>query len=211
MTSRRFLTHILVVGLFLCCQRNPDAASQGSAGIEPQIRKKQAAMPPTQDDPSVRDTTLPKEKPASSQLSFRAGDLVVVVFKVADRKHRPTGDYTGKESFEQALAAAPSRDLVLCHLAVAPTFKGARFAHRSVGQEDTLSEMHPIYRMPNSALRTFVVIDPARPGVLAVTAPDGSTGSLDLSVPGADVAALPLSQHPESGMITYQGLPKAKP
>lgn len=210
MTLRRILSQVLVAGLFLCCQGDPDAASRGSAGIEPQNRKKQVAMPPKQDDLPAADKTESKAIPVLSHFSFRAGDLVVAVYRVADRKHRPTGDYTGKEAFVRALATAPRRDFVLCHLAVSPLFKHARIFHRTDGREIPLDDLHPIYRMPNSALHTFAVIDLEHPGVLAATAPDGSTGSLDLSVPGADVAALPLSQHPGSGMITYQGLPNGK-
>jgi hypothetical protein len=205
MTWPRIFTNFWVVGLCLCCQRNPDAAGNGS-GLDSSRQKKQVAMSSTKDDSPTNGTTSPKDLPASTHLSFRAGELVVAVYKVADRKHRPFGDYTGKEAFEQAIAVAPGGDLVLCHLAVAPRFKAARLVHRWAGQENTLSEMHPIYRMPNSALRTFVVVDLDRPGVLVATSPDGSTGSLDLSLPSANLAALPLSQHPESRMISYPGL-----
>ena len=66
-----------------------------------------------------------------------------------------------------------------------------------------------IYRMPDSPAHTYAIVDASAPGKLTVTAPDGSTGGVDL---GASAGSIDSLRHyweaGEEGYLVYKHLPK---
>ena len=149
-----------------------------------------------------RDTSVTK----NDWLSFALDQDTFYVIKAADRKGRPKG-LEGEEEFRRALKRTPDANLVVLHVLVPSPYHGTRFLHRVGDRQDTLPAPQLIYRMPNSPLRTFVIVDLAQAGTIEATAKDGKTSSLDLHEKTAEIEGFPHRWSKASPFLTYAGVP----
>ena len=164
--------------------------------------------------PSLTETSAEAPKPDTAVikndwLTFTLGQDTFYVIKAADRKGQPAGD-RGQEEFRRALKRAPEANLVLLHIVVPSPYQGTQFLHRIGDRRDPLPIPQLIYRMPNSALCTFVIVQLDQPGILEAKAKDGTSSSLDLHDKAAQIEAFPHRWSKASPYLDYANVPVRK-
>lgn len=126
----------------------------------------------------------------TGMLPIPLGPDTLYVYKAADGKHRPRGDYFGKAEFDSAAGASKGAgEKILIHVlipgntpAVIPAFKqGLSLALVQGGQETPLGRPLPIFRMPETPFRCFAIVNAGRPASLVARAATGDSAVFDLA------------------------------
>lgn len=204
MRSRRFLSSLMLAGTLASCR--PEATTKGIAMPRDTIHPREAASRPSSPATPVEAPNRDSSMTKNDWLSFALGQDTFYLVKAADRQGQPRS-FEGDEEYRRALKRAPNANLVLLHVLVPSPYHGTRFLHRVGDRLDTLPSPQLIYRMPNSALRTFVVVDLDQPGTIEASAKDGTTSALDLHDKTADIESFPHRWSKASPFLTYAHVP----
>lgn len=154
---------------------------------------------------SARVDSSPEAMPATF-LEFDVGTRTVYVIKAAGRDALPELAYLGQEEFHRALAGSNGRKLALLHVVVPASGRGIRFRYSEDSNGRDLPEPTLIYRMPDSPLHTFVVVDLRHPGIVSGTDGAGVVGALDLGREASTLESLPPHWYKGRKAITYYGM-----
>jgi hypothetical protein len=123
--------------------------------------------------------------PVTGMLPMPLGSDTLFVYKAADGKHRPRGDYFGKAEFDSAAKRGPR---ILIHILVPgntppviPAFKqGLSLTLVEGGRETPLAQPLPIFRMPETPFRSFAIVESAGSAALVARDAAGDSAVLDL-------------------------------
>jgi len=153
---------------------------------------------------------FPAMASASSSILFAIGSDTAHVIKAADRTRQPMGESSDILAFRKALKGNRNQELFLLHIAIPYFLREVSFRH--ICGIDTVDLPRPaaIYRMMGSPVRTFVVVDAARPGRIEAVATNGSRWTLDLGAQVKELQQLPLHWGKGSRFVSYNDLQLSK-
>jgi hypothetical protein len=127
--------------------------------------------------------------PLADMLTFALGSDTLFVYRAADSKHRPRGEYFGKAEFDNAVKSKTG-EKILVHILIPGNTPGLiPVTKQSLslfvieeGTETSLAPPASIFRMPETPFRSFAIVSANHPGRIVARNERGDEATLDLGL-----------------------------
>src|SRR5690606_4049967 len=179
--------------------------NESHSGPNPEMPAKSHPMPKSAGPAASSNQAFGGNAPLPGKADWSdstSDEGTLYIIKAADYRSRPKGTYFGKMECENALKS-DSEEHWLLYVIVPNGSRGLRLRYAVGGREVPMEDPRMIYRMPDSPLYTFVVVDSKYQGRLDALRDGKTIGNLDFASLSDALAAMPLRWHPKTGTVSF--------